>query len=162
MMPSRTTSDGKRVKVLRTLITGVGADGRSCVLGEEKLALDQLAPGFAMAIPYATTASPPPARPAGAAPLIDQGIAPGVVRWMVVDLGPGIETPTHHTDTLDLQTVLSGSVARVRDDGAHRREPGDLVVLTGVDHAWRAGQHGCRLTAVLIGTPPPDTEADSQ
>ncbi|WP_240761112.1 AraC family ligand binding domain-containing protein [Mycolicibacterium sp. CR10] len=148
--------------VLRTLITGVGADGRSCVLGEENLALDQLAPGFAMAIPYATTASPPPARPAGAAPLIDQGIAPGVVRWMVVDLGPGIETPTHHTDTLDLQTVLSGSVDLVLDDGAHHLEPGDLVVLTGVDHAWRAGPHGCRLTAVLIGTPPPDPEADSQ
>ena len=109
------------------------------MLGEENLALDQLAPGFAMAIPYATTATPPPARPAGAAPLIDQGIAPGVVRWMVVDLGPGIETPTHHTDTLDLQTVLSGSVDLVLDDGAHHLEPGDLVVLTGVDHAWRAG-----------------------
>jgi quercetin dioxygenase-like cupin family protein len=140
---------------VRTLITGVDADGRSCVVRQDELALDQLAPGFAMSIPFATTSSPPPARAAGSAPLIDQGIAPGLARWMVVELGPGSETPMHHTDTLDLQTVLSGSVDLVLDDGAHRLEAGDLVVLAGVDHAWRGGPDGCRLSAVLIGTPPP-------
>lgn len=140
---------------MRTLITGVDADGKSCVVSEDELALDQLAPGFAMGIPYATAASPPPARPIGTAPLIDQGIAAGIARWMVVELGPGSETPMHHTDTLDLQTVLSGGVELVLDDGAHPLEQGDLVVLTGVDHAWRAGSEGCLLTAVLIGTPPP-------
>ncbi len=35
---------------------------------------------------------------------------------------------------------------------------GDLVVLAGVDHAWRAGPDGARLSAVLIGTPPPGNE----
>lgn len=140
---------------MRTLITGVDAEGRSCVVSDDPLTLDQLAPGFAMGIPFATSASPPPSRPAGSAPLIDQGIAPGLVRWMVVDLGPGSETPMHHTDTLDLETVVSGSVDLVLDDGAHPLQPGDLVVLTGVDHAWRAGPDGCRLSAVLIGTPPP-------
>ena len=140
---------------VRTLITGVDADGKSCVVSQDELALDQLAPGFAMAIPFATETSPPPARAGGTAPLIDQGIAPGVARWMVVDLGPDSETPMHHTDTLDLQTVLSGSVDLVLDDGAHRLEAGDLVVLAGVDHAWRGGPDGCRLSAVLIGTPPP-------
>ncbi|WNG86546.1 cupin domain-containing protein [Mycobacterium sp. ITM-2016-00317] len=137
------------------MITGVDAEGRSCVVSDDALTLDQLAPGFAMGIPYATSASPPPSRPAGSAPLIDQGIAPGLVRWMVVDLGPDSETPMHHTDTLDLETVVSGSVELVLDDGAHPLQPGDLVVLAGVDHAWRAGPDGCRLSAVLIGTPPP-------
>jgi quercetin dioxygenase-like cupin family protein len=141
---------------VKTVITGVDADGKSCVVSQDETALDQLAPGFAMGIPYATATSPPPARPSGTAPLIDQGIAPGLVRWMVVDLGPDSETPMHHTDTLDLQTVLSGSVDLVLDDGAHRLERGDLVVLTGVDHAWRGGPDGCRLGAVLIGTPPPE------
>jgi quercetin dioxygenase-like cupin family protein len=136
------------------LITGVDAEGRSCVVSDDPLTLDQLAPGFAMGIPFATSASPPPSRPAGSAPLIDQGIAPGLVRWMVVDLGPDSETPMHHTDTLDLETVVSGSVDLVLDDGAHPLQPGDLVVLAGVDHAWRAGPDGCRLSAVLIGTPP--------
>ena len=140
---------------MRTLITGVDAQGKSCVVSHDDLTLDQLAPGFAMGIPFATTTSPPPARAGGTAPLIDQGIAPGLVRWMVVDLGPDSETPTHHTDTLDLQTVMSGSVELILDDGAHRLEQGDLVVLTGVDHAWRAGPQGCRLSAILVGTPPP-------
>ena len=140
---------------MRTLITGVDADGRSCVVSQDELALDELAPGFAMGIPFATTACPPPARPPGSAPLIDQGIAPGLARWMVVELGPGSETPMHHTDTLDLETVLSGSVELILDDGAHHLDQGDLVVLAGVDHAWRAGPDGCRLSAVLIGTPPP-------
>jgi quercetin dioxygenase-like cupin family protein len=137
------------------LITGVDAQGRSCVVSEDELTLDQVAPGFAMGIPYATPTSPPPARPAGAAPLIDQGIAPGIVRWMVVDLGAGSEAPMHHTDTVDLETVISGTVDLLLDDGAHRLEQGDLVVLTGVDHAWRAGPDGCRLSAVMVGTPAP-------
>jgi quercetin dioxygenase-like cupin family protein len=144
---------------VRTFITGVDADGRSCVVSQNELAIDQVAPGFGMGIPYATTASPPPARPPGGGPLIDQGIAPGTVRWMVVDLGPNTEAPLHHTDTLDLQTVVSGSVDLVLDDGAHRLEQGDLVVLTGVDHAWRTGAEPCRLSAVLIGTPPLTEEA---
>jgi len=44
-----------------TLITGVDADGKSCVVNQDDLALDQVEPGFAMGIPYATTTSPPPA-----------------------------------------------------------------------------------------------------
>lgn len=140
---------------MRKLITGVDADGRSCVVSDDALALDEVAPGFAMAVPYATTASPPPSRPAGSAPLIDQFIDPGLVRWMVVELGPNSETPMHHTDTLDLQTVVSGTVELVLDDGAHRLDAGDLVVLTGIDHAWRTGDQPCRLSAVLVGTPPP-------
>jgi hypothetical protein len=143
------------VSGVRIVVTGVDADGRSCVVRDDVLTIDQVAPGFAMGIPYATTTSPPPPRPRGAAPLIDQGIAPGLTRWMVVDLGPGSETPMHHTDTLDLETVVSGEVDLLLDDGAHRLGPGDLVVLAGVDHAWRAGPQGCRLSAVLIGTPSP-------
>jgi len=146
---------------MRTLITGVDADGRSCVVSEDDLVLNPVGPGFVMGIPYATTTSPPPARPAGAAPLIDQYVDPGVVRWMVVDLGPNSETPMHHTDTLDLQTVLSGTVDLVLDDGTHRLEQGDLVALTGVDHAWRTGSEGCLLSAVLIGTPPPHEEGNT-
>ncbi len=84
---------------MTTLITGVDADGKSCVVNQDDLALDQVAPGFAMGISYPTTPSPPPA---------------------------------------------------------------DLVVLADVDHAGRAGSHRCRLSAVLVGTPPPDTAAVSR
>ena len=88
------------------------------------------------------------------AELIDQVLPPGHARWIVVDYGPHAETPVHHTDTLDLETIISGSVDLILDDGAHHLEVGDMVVMTGVDHAWRAGPDGCRINAVLIGTPP--------
>jgi len=138
---------------MRTLITGVDADGRSCAVSLQDVALDPIGPGFGLGIVYATTSNPPPARPAGAAALIDQHLATGMIRWIVVDYAPGAETPKHHTDTLDLETVLSGSVELTLEDGVHLLEPGDMVVMTGVDHAWKAGPQGCRLSAVLVGTP---------
>jgi hypothetical protein len=42
------------------------------------------------------------------------------------------------------------AVANVR-----QLEPGDFVVMPGVDHAYAAGPEGCRLLVVEIGTPPP-------
>ncbi|AQT78676.1 hypothetical protein B1R94_04575 [Mycolicibacterium litorale] len=140
---------------MRLLITGVDTDGKSCVVSTEETQLDDVAPGFAMGIPYATASSPPPPRPPGSAGLIDQFIEPGHVRWIVIDYGPGSRTPMHHTDTLDLQTVISGSIELILDDGVHPLSEGDMVVMAGVDHAWKAGPQGCRINAVLIGTPPP-------
>ncbi|TGD84399.1 cupin domain-containing protein [Mycolicibacterium sp. CH28] len=140
---------------MRILITGVDADGKTGVVSRDELAISQVAPGFAMGIPYATASSPPPPRPLGAAELIDQFLPAGHVRWIVIDYGPHSRTPVHHTDTLDLQTVLSGTIDLILDDGVHHLEEGDMVVMPGVDHAWKAGPDGCRVNAVLIGTPPP-------
>jgi quercetin dioxygenase-like cupin family protein len=140
---------------MRLFITGVDAGGKSCVVSSDEVEINSVAPGFAIGLPYATTQSPPPARPRGNADLIDQFLEPGHVRWMVVDQGPNTETPMHHTDTIDLETVLSGSVDLILEDGAHHLEAGDMVVMNGVDHAWKAGPEGYRMSAVLIGTPPP-------
>lgn len=140
---------------MRLLITGTDPDGKSCITSDTHVEINSLAPGFAMGIPYATESSPPPPRPPGSAELIDQFIPPGHVRWMVVDYGPHSETPLHHTDTLDLETIISGSIDLVLGDGVHQLEAGDMVVMTGVDHAWKAGPDGCRVNAVLIGTTPP-------
>jgi quercetin dioxygenase-like cupin family protein len=142
--------------LMRRLITGTDVDGRSCVVSQDDLAMSSVGSDFRMGIPFATDTSPPVARPKGSADLIDQALAPGLLRWMVVEYAANASTPMHHTDTLDLGTVLSGSVDLVLDDGAHRLEVGDLVVMTGVDHAWRAGPDGCRLNVILVGTPPPE------
>jgi quercetin dioxygenase-like cupin family protein len=69
---------------------------------------------------------------------------------------PHSETAVHHADTLDLETVLTGSVDLLLDDGVHHLEEGDMVVMTGVDHAWKAGPDGCRINAILIGTATPE------
>jgi hypothetical protein len=139
---------------MRTLITGVDADGKSRVVSWDNLTMDSIGPTFAVGVPCAMT-SPLPARPVGKAELIDLHLAVGDIRWMVIDYGPGAETPMHHTDTLDLQTVLTGQVDLILDDGVHHLEQGDMVVMSGVDHAWKAGPDGCRLSAILIGTPEP-------
>ena len=61
----------------------------------------------------------------------------------------------HHTDTLDFDTVIAGSIELILDDGGHRLEAGDVVVISGVDHAWRSGPDGCTMVITLQGTEPP-------
>jgi len=71
-------------------------------------------------------------------------------------LGPRRRHCRLAADTLDLETVLTGSVDLLLDDGVHHLEEGDMVVMTGVDHAWKAGPDGCRINAILIGTATPE------
>jgi quercetin dioxygenase-like cupin family protein len=73
---------------------------------------------------------------------------------MLVDYAPDIEFPVHNTDTIDFDTVIEGSVSIVLDDGEHELEPGDVLVVNGVDHGWKAGPEGCRLSVLMLGTPP--------
>ena len=142
---------------MRRLVTGVDGTGRSCVVEEADLAFPEAMPGIGLETMCATTESPPPPRPEGHAGFLDLGIAPGLVRWMVLEYGPGMTFDLHHTDTLDFDIVLAGSVELTLDDGVHELRPGDCVVMTGVDHGWRAGRDGCRLSVVAIGTPPPSS-----
>jgi quercetin dioxygenase-like cupin family protein len=73
-----------------------------------------------------------------------------------VHAGPLTSTTMHYKDTLDLVLVQEGSADLVLDDGAHPVVAGDLVVMPGVDHAWKAGPDGCRVVVVSVGTPPPE------
>ena len=140
---------------VRRLITGLDDAGRSCVVEEGTLAFGPTTAGVPLAIVFSTEQSPPSARPIGQAPTFDLGVAPGLARWFVVEYEPNMELPMHHTDTLDFDVVLSGSVELILDDGPHPLEAGDCVVVTGVDHRWRAGPDGCRLSVQTLGTPPP-------
>jgi quercetin dioxygenase-like cupin family protein len=76
------------------------------------------------------------------------------MRWVVAEWVPGFEYGMHHTDTIDFDVVLAGSVELTLDDGVHPMGVGDCVVVTGVDHAWRAGPDGCTLSVLSLGTPP--------
>ena len=50
--------------------------------------------------------------------------------------------------------ILGGQVELILDDGPHALQTLDCVVMTGVDHAWRAGPEGCVISGAAIGTPP--------
>jgi hypothetical protein len=150
---------------VRTLITGVDADGRSCLVQDADISLSPVPgiEGIVNALLYRTEESPPPARPRGHAPNIDVQLPPGIVRVMVIEHeahqskdGPTTATTMHSTDALDIIFVLDGSAIFVLDDGEHPLAAGDCVVTTGVDHALRAGPDGLRSFVVGVGTPPPD------
>jgi quercetin dioxygenase-like cupin family protein len=89
-----------------------------------------------------------------AADLLDLVVAPGALRWTVINYAPGAEFAMHHTDTVDFDVVLAGSVELLLGDGAHPLTVGDSAVVTGVDHGWRAGPQGCRLNVMTIGASP--------
>jgi quercetin dioxygenase-like cupin family protein len=140
---------------MRQLITGIDADGRSCVVVEHEVRPRTDDQTHRM-INFSTTTNPAPARPPGHGELRDLEVPVGTTRLMLLQWPPGIAFGMHHTDTIDIDTVLEGSVTFTLDDGPHLLEAGDVVVVTGVDHAWEAGPEGATISFVFLGTPSPD------
>jgi quercetin dioxygenase-like cupin family protein len=144
---------------MRLLITGVDAAGRSCAAQDAPLALqgDASLDGILYSVLYATPSLPSISTGGGrVADTLDLAVPAGAMRWTVIEYPPGAGFSLHHTDTVDLDVVLSGSVDLILDDGAHPLAPGDSAVVTGVDHAWRAGPEGCRISVLTIGASPPN------
>ncbi|OBA80813.1 hypothetical protein A9W99_15930 [Mycobacterium sp. 1164966.3] len=140
----------------RLLITGVDSSGRSCAVQNHEVTLqgDAGMPGVLYSVLFGTPATPSIPDGGRAANVLDLGITPGAINWMTIEYAPGTTLSMHHTDTLDYDIVLWGSIELILDDGVHPLAPGDSVVVTGVDHAWHAGPDGCRLSVVAIGAAP--------
>jgi quercetin dioxygenase-like cupin family protein len=138
------------------LITGVDASGRSCAIEDGPVTPQGAAglDGILYAVLYAAP-SVPSIGGARVADFLDLAVPPGTMRWTMIDYAPCVVFSMHHTDTVDLDVVLSGSVDLILDDGEHPLAPGDSAVVTGVDHGWRAGPDGCRLSVITIGVAPP-------
>ena len=136
---------------MRILITGVDDQGRSYVV-EERMPSGQPyeSGGITVAVAAASESFAPPSRPPGRGEHLSVVATPGTARWTFIDFPPGVASPFHHTDSLDFDVVL--------DDGPHRLGPGDGVVINGVDHGWETHDQTCRMSVVVIATPPPDGE----
>lgn len=138
---------------MRRLRTGVDAAGRSCVENEADLGA---VGAESLATPlHSTRQVPPPPRPTGHGSFMDLGVEPGCTRWLVVHWPEGTSYDMHHTDTIDYDIVLAGSVELTLGDGVHPLEAGDCVVIAGIDHAWRAGPQGASMSVTLLGSTPP-------
>ena len=139
---------------MRVLITGVDDQGRSCVVEEATPTGHAFeSGGITVAAVARTHSSPPPARPPGRAEHIG-ATPPGQCMWSLVEFPPRTTTAFHNTDSLDFDVVLEGRVDIVLDDGPHRLDRGDGVVIKGVDHRWETHDEACRMSVVVIGTPP--------
>jgi quercetin dioxygenase-like cupin family protein len=141
---------------VRILVTGVDDQGRSCVVEERTGSDSPFTGGITVTVAAETASSPPPPRPPGNAELVPIVRGPGIARWSFVEFPPGVTTPFHHTDSVDFDVILDGQVDLVLDDGAHTLVHGDAVVVNGVDHGWATYAEGCRMSVVVIGTPPPE------
>lgn len=135
-------------------MTGVDAGGKSCVVQEFAVDGRPETPTFT---PIFTTDQAPPApRPAGTAAGHDVGLAPGRSGFFIMRWPPECTAPVHHTDSVDYDVVLSGSVDLVLERGDLHLEAGDGVVITGVDHGWRSGSDGAVVAVTLIGSVAPE------
>ena len=137
---------------MKRLVTGI-RDGKSCVVQE-----DALLPQAGVLIHdrfYRVGLDPPPMRPPGRGAFLDVGVPAGQLSCVTVYVPPNSGWPQmHKTDSIDLHTIVSGSVELILDDGAHTLSAGDCAVVAGVDHAWRTGAEGCTTAITIIGCPP--------
>jgi quercetin dioxygenase-like cupin family protein len=129
--------------------------GRSCILKNVSLASELVeTAGFRHANLYTAPSVPPPSRPKGNAELLPDDLVPGQVQWSVVEYAPHQSYPMHHTDTIDFDVVLEGSIELQVDAGTQLLNAGDCALVAGVDHGWKAGPKGCLLSVAFVGTPP--------
>jgi mannose-6-phosphate isomerase-like protein (cupin superfamily) len=143
---------------MRRFVTGV-KDGKSCMVRVTEVSLDRSEISGHDFIDFSV--NPPAPRPAGDGAFLDVQLPVGGVKWVTSHFPPGSAWPTmHHTDTIDCHTIISGSIDLILDDGPHTLSAGDCVIVTGVDHAWQAGDEGCISSLLLIGTPSPEAIAE--
>jgi quercetin dioxygenase-like cupin family protein len=146
---------------MRWVVTGVDAEGRSCVVEERELlgdaAVDQ---GEAVTEDLWLTGPAPftvPApRRAADEFALDLGFPIDGAKWMVVHFKAGGTPFMHRTDTLDFDVVLAGAPVLHLEAEVVALAPGDCVVIPGVVHGWSAGPDGGTVAVVGLGLRPVD------
>jgi quercetin dioxygenase-like cupin family protein len=121
---------------LRRVVTGIDAEGKSCVIIDGPcLPMKRLGQ-----LVWATASHP--ADNSGR----DDIVAPesplalmhgGGSVFMVVEYSPGMQSYWHATDTIDYIIVLEGELVLMLEGGEVKLTAGTFVVDRGVNHAWR-------------------------
>jgi quercetin dioxygenase-like cupin family protein len=66
-----------------------------------------------------------------------------------LEISPWAGFPMHHTDTLDCLTCVRGEIYLVTDTDEVLMQPGDAVIIRGVNHAW---SNRSSTPCLLVGT----------
>jgi mannose-6-phosphate isomerase-like protein (cupin superfamily) len=132
------------------LITGVDAQGNSCVVEEKDVGT--FGDAVKTSVVFETTEVVPGPRPIGRARIsISASRRASPAGWWCTGRRTARHTSTT-PDTVDYDAILQGSTTLILDDGEHLLERGDCVVITGVHHDWRTGPEGCIQSVVLLGS----------
>src|SRR6516165_13273 len=71
------------------------------------------------------------------------------------EIGPGVGTRNHRTDSIDYAVVMSGEIDMELDAGSVHLKAGDVLVQRGTIHNWvNKGKEPCVIAFVLIAADP--------
>lgn len=149
--PDSTPNGSWGGRAYRRVVTGLDAQGRSCV------AIDgPIARRSAMSAALAWRTDALPADNAGNADAavpyaLDLLHAPGS-NFAICEFPPNMPEFMHATDTIDYLVVLSGRVTLVLESGEAELAAGDFVIDRGVMHGWR-NPHGEPCVAAVVNLP---------
>jgi quercetin dioxygenase-like cupin family protein len=136
----------------RRVVTGLNAEGRSCVLIDGPIPANSPHTGFAWRVPAL------PADNSGGEDIPRQDFGfdllhDGGANFMVAEYPPGPpQTYWHATDTIDYLVVLRGEIALQLEAGEVRVAAGGFIVDRGVVHSWY--NPGTETAAMAIVTLP--------
>jgi hypothetical protein len=141
---------------MRRVITGLDANGRSCVVSDE---LIDTTTGRAtggrdkgtLSVLWRADEFPPVFDRPRDFPLLDTGSTLGSSRWLLLGWEPNVLRTTVRTNTLDYDTVLEGSCELILENGSVWLGVGDSVMIPGTVHRWRSGPEGVVMSVVVIG-----------
>ncbi len=170
---ARAVAEGERESDVRRVVTGFDADGRSVVvsdgdapvafMGDQVGALRRVAGGSPEARPGPGQAVVNELWGLGAQPTMlahdptlaievaSFDVAHAATKWIITEMGPGLEAAMHDTPTVDYGLVVRGDVELGLEVGSVRLYAGDCVLVNGVQHSWRAGPDGCVIATVQVG-----------
>jgi quercetin dioxygenase-like cupin family protein len=113
-----------------------------------------LAEGEALAaLPWSTSSAPPEHRYPGQSSLAFEplDLPPGHTRLVVLQMAAHTFAAPHRTNTLDYDAITAGSGQLLLDTGAVDVAVGDIIVIPGVPHGWKAGLSGMTFMTAITG-----------
>lgn len=143
--------------MVRRIVSGVNAQGASCVSIDGAPGKVLSNNGFSLAEVWATEAPAPNLKDKrDRTPSIEKfsmDVAPGATHFRVVEFPPGHSSMMHKTPTIDYLVVLEGEIDLAFEDGSEvHLKGGDCVVQQGDMHAWHNRSGGrVRMAAVAVG-----------
>lgn len=132
----------------RRVVTGLDADGRSCVVIDGPVAPMSAMGGMVWrteAVPADNSGS----RDIAGEPFSFEMMEGGGSTFMVVEYPPGMGEFWHATSTIDYIVVLEGEVVLELEAGEVRLSAGNFLIDRGVVHSWRNDGPGRAVSAVI-------------